>query len=140
MLGFLVFCAAAFTVTPAVAEKHLTWFQAFEACERRGLELASIHSQSEEDAIELVLGNSNNRVGNGFWVSATSLGSSFVWFTSGSELIYKNFAGGQPDNPKTEKCLELFRLTNGTWKWNSFRCGVELSYICQTKPNCCYFN
>ncbi|KAH1005385.1 hypothetical protein HUJ04_006385 [Dendroctonus ponderosae] len=54
MLGFLVFCAAAFTVTPAVAET-------FEACERRGLELASIHSQSEEDAIELVLGNSNNR-------------------------------------------------------------------------------
>ncbi|ENN75697.1 hypothetical protein YQE_07658, partial [Dendroctonus ponderosae] len=133
MLGFLVLCAAAFSVTTAAVDT-------FEACERRGLELVSIYSQTEENAIELALGNNTNGIGHGFWTAGSSLGSAFAWFTTGSALSYKNFPPGQPDNPNTEKCIELFRLANGTWKWNNYVCNAELPYICQTKPNCCYFN
>ncbi|KAH1012499.1 hypothetical protein HUJ05_011648 [Dendroctonus ponderosae] len=97
MLGFLVLCAAAFSVTTAAVD-----------------------------------------IGHGFWTAGSSLGSAFAWFTTGSALSYKNFPPGQPDNPNTEKCVELFRLANGTWRWNNYVCNAELPAAKEQNIFCTY--
>ncbi|XP_050309058.1 C-type lectin 37Db-like isoform X6 [Anthonomus grandis grandis] len=124
-----------------VGTKKVTWYQASVLCQQNGMELISINSASEENAIEAILANYSTTVGpnNGYWTSATRNGAcstEFVWFSGGKSLIYNNFGPGQPDNAgKIESCIELILENANKYSWNDLSCENKIGFICQSK--CC---
>ncbi|XP_050309061.1 C-type lectin 37Db-like isoform X8 [Anthonomus grandis grandis] len=124
-----------------VGTQKVTWYQASVLCQQNGMELISINSASEENAIEAILANYPTTVGvnNGYWTSATRNGAcstDFVWFSGGKSLIYANFAPGQPDNAgKIESCVELILENANKYSWNDLPCQNKIGFICQSK--CC---
>ncbi|ERL85076.1 hypothetical protein D910_02499 [Dendroctonus ponderosae] len=62
------------------------WKDAFVLCKQSGMELVSITSAEEQNAVADALSAYPTKQGfsNGYWTSGTRFnGNSFVWFTSG---------------------------------------------------------
>ncbi|ENN76497.1 hypothetical protein YQE_06949, partial [Dendroctonus ponderosae] len=123
-----------------VSTVRVTWTEAFVLCKQSGMELVSIKTAEEHDAIAQALSHYSTKKGvaNGYWISARRFtGNSIVWFNSGKPLIYTNFADGQPDNAgNDEECVEFFMPLEKSYKWNDINCGHKAGYICQVRNEC----
>ncbi|CAG9772135.1 unnamed protein product [Ceutorhynchus assimilis] len=100
------------------------------------MELATVESAKEEAEIEELL--KPEEPDNGFWISATRLGSCnlFVFFKTGKPVTYHQFASGQPDNAGgKEECVEIFKYNDMEMYWNDLPCDSARSkkkFICQS--------
>ncbi|XP_019761118.1 C-type lectin 37Da isoform X3 [Dendroctonus ponderosae] len=115
------------------------WKDAFVLCKQSGMELVSITSAEEQNAVADALSAYPTKQGfsNGYWTSGTRFnGNSFVWFTSGKPLVYTRFADKQPDNAgNNENCIEFFMYCENSYKWNDRDCSQKAGYICQERSD-----
>ncbi|KAH1025203.1 lectin subunit alpha-like isoform X1 [Dendroctonus ponderosae] len=119
----------------------VTWSEAYVLCQQNGMNLVSIKSAEEQDALAKALsfygspGDSHNR----YWTAGRRFGrNSFVWFTDGEPLVYNNFAHGEPNNLKgAEGCIEFVNYSKKTSKWNDIACSKKAGYVCQVRNVLC---
>ena len=73
--------------------EELSWEDASTSCQSHGWELASIHSQDENDEVYSLI---NNRAA---WIGLNDIDSENNWiWTDGSNVDYKNWDNEQPDD------------------------------------------
>ena len=106
----------------------LSWSDANAACQAAGLQLASVHSASENDALL------TEAAGNRVWIGGTDTASegTWKWSSTGTPLSYTNWYSGQPDNSKGDQhCLTFNHGNPG--EWDDEQCSREYRYVCQRR-------
>ncbi|KAK0049194.1 C-type lectin lectoxin-Lio3 [Biomphalaria pfeifferi] len=117
-------------------DNEVYWKQAREKCWSLGGEMLSIENEDTMNFIKQKL--NSPELGwqrNGVWLGAQNRLKSWKW-TNGRELIYTNWAPGEPSRwlgvMSVEDCV-LMRQKEG-WKWSDNVCGslkFHYNYICQ---------
>jgi len=105
-----------------------TWHDALSACSERGLHLASVHSQLEQD---FIWGLS---YGKHLWIGVNDLASegNFVW-SDGSAVDYTNWRSGQPDGDDSWNCGHMESGYDG--EWADYTCSNTYGVVCRGVPN-----
>ncbi|XP_031622637.1 collectin-10-like isoform X2 [Contarinia nasturtii] len=106
------------------------WYMASKFCRSRGMDLAQIGSEDEQQAIE-------NACSERLWIGGTDMGdkqSNYFWTANGCDFKdgFTNWDSHEPNNgypypSGREHCTEINR--NG--KWNDQDCLVEIYFVCQ---------
>ncbi|XP_005387016.1 PREDICTED: macrophage mannose receptor 1 [Chinchilla lanigera] len=107
-----------------------TWFESRDFCRALGGELAAIKNKDELQAIWRLI-TSTRSYHETFWLGLTYGGSSegFTW-SSGSPVIYENWAYGEPNNyNNVEYCGEM--KGDPSMNWNDINCEHLNNWICQ---------
>lgn len=104
--------------------KPMTWHQARDHCEQLGGHLAIVTSKEESDFVARLAS------GNDAWLGATDAHKEGDWrWLDGTELLYKHWQDGQPDDWQNEDCLEIRNVYGN--KWND-RTGEALHwFVCE---------
>ena len=85
--------------------------EAREACRALGGDLASIHSEAENEEAFALTGGVSARIG----LTDAAVEGTFVW-EDGTPLDYVNWASGQPNNNGNEDCATFGpSATQGMW-------------------------
>ncbi|XP_062425038.1 macrophage mannose receptor 1-like [Rhea pennata] len=111
-------------------DKMQTWFGARDFCRAIGGDLASIHSEEEQN---LISGLDRDYLRSSYWMGLNALDSDggFVW-SDGSPVNFEKWAGGEPNNyDGNEKCGVFYGYNN--MKWNDLFCEHMQDYVCQIK-------
>ena len=122
-----------------LAEKSFTyydgpksWEDARNECQSRGGNLATIHSQAENDAAhDSLCGSKRAYIG----LHDRSVEGAFEW-VDGSDFNFANWAPGEPNSyGGTEEDCVGFHVYGGE-QWNDFSCsgydgGDSIGYVCQ---------
>ena len=109
--------------------KELSWSGANAACLAKGLQLASVHSASENKLLVAAA------AGNTVWIGGTHADLEDTWrySSTGTPLLYKNWHSGEPNNAGgNEHCLQLAPIWSG--KWNDAPCTQQRKYVCENAP------
>merc|ERR1712215_74176 len=103
-----------------------TWRESKMNCEDLDGNLASIHSEKENEFLHHLAGEAFT------WVGGNDIKSenSWVW-SDGTSINYKNWAEGEPNNFGEEDCLDINHHDYGLW--NDDQCDYHLQAICK-KP------
>ena len=123
----------------------MSWTDAREHCNLQNAELASIHSQEENEFV-LQLGRENYYNGNHTEVNGmewTWLGGSdskteglYLW-TDQSPWTYINWRKKEPnDNDGTQDCIMMRTpkdSTDPSGTWSVYRCNYNSTFICKLK-------
>ncbi|XP_061179353.1 macrophage mannose receptor 1-like [Saccostrea echinata] len=116
----------------------LTWFDARSTCNQMGAELASIHSQDEDNMLVGQYTRTKRTVD--YWIGLNDIeyNSKYVW-TDGSLLDFVSWSPHEPnDYGGGENCVTMPYWTGG--KWNDDNCNMKKNFICKrpvtgsTKP------
>ncbi|KAF4528538.1 hypothetical protein B566_EDAN017065, partial [Ephemera danica] len=107
-------------------DAKITWFDALIFCRKHGMDLVSIQSQEEQDAVNghlVQLGINGSYV----FTSGNKIGPicPYTW-VDGSPLSYKYWESGQPSQASTENCLILLRN-----KWYDLTCSGMGYFVCE---------
>ncbi|XP_065344655.1 C-type lectin domain family 4 member K-like isoform X2 [Cloeon dipterum] len=111
-----------------VSTEKLNWYLARKFCISNGMQLASIESKAESEALTPVL----LQAGGFFWLSGTDLGSEgkFYWDNGTGKDVkdFTNWVGTQPDNHQgNEHCLH----EKPGIGWNDYPCENQEKFICE---------
>ncbi|CAB3364841.1 Hypothetical predicted protein [Cloeon dipterum] len=113
-----------------VSTQRLSWHLAGKFCKLNGMELASIETEAENNALFAITRNDTGS----FWISGTDSGSEgkFYWAGTGKDVEdFTNFVDGEPNNDKgNENCLELFTHESVLY-WNDNFCEDQNQFICE---------
>ncbi|XP_071951100.1 macrophage mannose receptor 1-like [Antedon mediterranea] len=112
---------------------RLSWEEALDVCRNMGSELASFHSNQEEEWVKSSVKTEYNMTGN-FWIGLNDRDAEerYEW-SDDSPVDYLPWAIGQPNNDDhTENCVEMIydKNTNG---WADNDCSVKRNWICKMK-------
>ncbi|XP_059484498.1 C-type lectin 37Da-like [Neocloeon triangulifer] len=110
--------------------KLANWFEAARACKEYGMELVSIETKEENDALLKVIGIEN------FWISGVDLGSEghFYWASTGKEIgPFTYFLKDQPDNMGGDENFLHFWSRGKTepFMWNDSKYTWKMRFICE---------
>jgi len=131
--------------------KQLTWDEAMSSCQAMGANLATVTSQSQQEAImrftNRLTANSHKQCRNQVWLGGQTerpdiCGTPFMWKTNKGPMTlitYNNWSAGNPSCSNTgENCLAYvsghfvdsnYESLNGVW--NDLPCEERLCYLCQ---------
>lgn len=135
-----------------------SWEAALEDCIARGGNLASIHTQEEEEFLALYSKGTTKWIGlrsnpieggeqniciadwtrlNGSQIknkpkNNSSLIAGYSW-SDGTPLSHTNWGDGEPNNHEgREDCVEMVSNANGTYSlWNDLNCDAHQDWICK---------
>ncbi|CAG9767242.1 unnamed protein product [Ceutorhynchus assimilis] len=127
-----------------VSLEPVNWYQALINCKNAGMELASIHSEQEQNDLDKFL--RTNGYDKGYWLAGTKEGNGqFYWATTGTKMIYTKWLDGQPDDAKFDTnfyegehcvCWGFPSYRPEPIGWNDMTCFNNISYICQRFEYC----
>ncbi|XP_023933600.1 perlucin-like [Lingula anatina] len=109
-----------------------SWDAARRECRTLGADLVAIETYAEDNFIyNQILSMSASSQLLGYWTSGLMVHRGrWEWqSTSRSIISYTRWYPGQPDNPVTQHCLNLF--TKFSYYWDDFYCYGELGFICE---------
>jgi len=104
-----------------------TWTAAQSACAERGMQLASVHSQAEQDFIWGL--NSKNMW---FGLNDHTDDGNFIW-SDGTAVDYTNWDSSQPDGGTAHNCVFISWYYQG--EWADWACDVLMGVVCRGVPN-----
>nr|XP_019931078.2 C-type lectin 37Da-like [Aedes albopictus] len=116
------------------------WFKASEVCHWIGMQLVTIASRDENNAVARFVQKSDkfNEKASSFWIGGNDLAEegTFSWMPNGRLVRYANWSPGEPNNNNgTEHCMQLVyepRLGQ-RWTWNDNECRtLSLYFICES--------
>ena len=94
----------------ALYENKTYYDQAQSLADKMGGHLATITSESENNAVVSLMGNASQ---NGYWLDGTRSGDSWKW-TTGESYSYSNWESGEPNNADgVENYMEIYK--SGYW-------------------------
>ncbi|XP_054161653.1 lymphocyte antigen 75-like [Oppia nitens] len=106
----------------------MDWPEASKHCrQRRGGRLVSVHSRHESELLRPFV----QRYDRELWIGLTLSPSNLSQWEDGRLVTgFSNWAPGEPNNPKLDRCVEL-RAQD--MMWNNVQCESKLSaFVCQT--------
>uniref|UniRef100_A0A1B6LLQ9 C-type lectin domain-containing protein n=1 Tax=Graphocephala atropunctata TaxID=36148 RepID=A0A1B6LLQ9_9HEMI len=108
------------------------WFRASQYCRYRGMRLATINSQIEEDDLEKTVERLGFEMGP-VWTSGTDNAGErkFFWMSTGGPLTYSNWQLGEPNGNISENCISLREYHGEGYKWNNEACSLEYYFACE---------
>jgi len=103
-----------------------SWKAAKCECEERGMQLASVHSQEEQD---FVYGLAK---GHYLWLGINDQAEegNFIW-PDGTAVDYTNWLWGAPEGK--EDCVNISPWTG---KWREDRCKERIGFVCRSEQKC----
>uniref|UniRef100_A0A8C8RLT3 Mannose receptor C-type 1 n=1 Tax=Pelusios castaneus TaxID=367368 RepID=A0A8C8RLT3_9SAUR len=107
-----------------------TWFDARDFCRAIGGDLATVHSEEEQNVIKKL---DKTYPYTSLWMGINALepDRGFTW-SDGSPVNYENWADGEPNNYEgNEKCGVFDGYTD--MQWNDLFCETLCDWICQIK-------
>jgi len=117
----------------SVSTDKYSFLEAEDYCKNQSMQLASIHSEAEQNFIK-------ERLSEKVWIGLAErpqLGQMLYEWLDGTPLDYQNWYPGQPDHTNNkEYCVEL---RPNTYRWNDCDCSLERSAVCKGKamePQC----
>ncbi|EAT48403.1 AAEL000543-PA [Aedes aegypti] len=121
------------------------WFKASEFCSSIGMQLVTITSRDENDAVARFVQGSDkfSDVASSFWIGGNDLAEegTFSWMPNGRLVRYANWSPGEPNNTEDkEHCMQLVYIPRfeQRWTWNDNECRTNHMYfICESKPRDC---
>ncbi|XP_065344308.1 uncharacterized protein LOC135942224 [Cloeon dipterum] len=122
----------------------MTWADAMTECCKYGMKLLSVESYDELTCLAAMNKVLLKDTTSFYWTSGTSNGFNceFTYGFCGSKtLLYQNFSNwspGMPDNPLTERCLDMkmtFDLTQAFF--NDEGCTTSRYFICEGEQKDC---
>ncbi|CAB3388907.1 Hypothetical predicted protein [Cloeon dipterum] len=119
-----------------ISKEKMSWHLASTFCKSNGMELASIETEAENNAILGVIGNENPK--ESYWLSGSDYGSegTFYWTGTGLKISgFTYFERRQPDNyGGNEHCLQFWSASS-TLAWNDHHCHLKFRFICEVIEN-----
>uniref|UniRef100_A0A914EHK0 C-type LECtin n=1 Tax=Acrobeloides nanus TaxID=290746 RepID=A0A914EHK0_9BILA len=122
----------------------VNWTTAEYVCEMVGTNLVSIHSQTENNFVATLSGNTDIFIGlNHLSGQGTSPNCTFSW-TDDSPVDFLYWYPGEPINagvtscvdPNGEQCVEIWNSkSNG--QWNDINCRLARGFVCQYSVPMC---
>ncbi|KAF4528535.1 hypothetical protein B566_EDAN017062, partial [Ephemera danica] len=108
---------------------NMTWFDALTFCRKNGMDLVSIGSQEEQDAIDAELARLNI-LGNWVFTSGNKIGPicPYTW-VDGSPMTFLNWGPGEPSWATAENC----QMTTNK-KWHDIGCTYVTYFVCEQLP------
>jgi len=108
-------------------EKY-SWKAALSDCAERGMQLASVRSQEEQDFIWGLA------KGHYLWFGINDQleEGDFIW-SDGTAVDYTNWKSGEPDG--TGDCTYMSMWSEG--KWRDSMCEGRFGYVCRSVPDKC---
>ncbi|XP_061852165.1 macrophage mannose receptor 1-like isoform X2 [Colius striatus] len=122
--------SSCFKIFQGGREKMQTWFGARDFCRAIGGDLASVHSEEEQN---LIANLKRDYFHFSYWMGLSALDSDrgFVW-SDGSPVNFEKWANGEPNNyDGNEKCGVFNGY--GNMNWNDLFCDYMQDYVCQIK-------
>ncbi|XP_055622027.1 C-type lectin 37Da-like [Toxorhynchites rutilus septentrionalis] len=121
------------------------WFKAFEFCRSIGMQLATIRSRDENDAIARYIQDTDkyNDVSSTFWIGGSDLAEegTFSWMPTGRLVTFSNWSPGEPNNAfGSEHCTQLVYIPRfeQRWTWNDNNCtDLYIYFVCETASQDC---
>ncbi|XP_017777517.1 PREDICTED: C-type lectin 37Db-like [Nicrophorus vespilloides] len=114
-----------------------TWFKAFMACSKMGMELLSIDSDEEFDKIhEIVKDKFEYKPELSIWTSGAmkEIGQ-FGWINTGNPVNVSKWWSNTPDNNGgNEFCIHIW-FNSKLFLLNDIRCTFLSYYICQSRKD-----
>jgi len=107
-------------------------------CLLRGMQLATIASQEDQDEVTLLLDEFSFTPRERAWVGATDIvdEGAFVW-TDGSALSFEHWAQGEANNNgRLTDCVVLQKVSGGSLEWRDVECDSVYPSVCQTAVKC----
>ncbi|XP_065170199.1 lectin subunit alpha-like [Atheta coriaria] len=117
---------------------QLNWHLAFQDCEARGLQMATVNDRNEHYDLKMAVIKTNT-VEDWTWVAGTDLPifRNFSWITNGRPVPFWLWYPQEPNNNGgNERCLH-YRNSLGEPKWNDLDCNRQLFYACEDKQTTC---
>jgi len=106
--------------------QNYTWSEALTACTDRGMALASVHSQQEQDFIW----GFNDEVELFIGFNDLAVEDVFVWSDS-SPVDYVNWYSGQPNQGTSANCTVMY---HGEGQWGDAPCTLSYGFVCRALP------
>ncbi|KAH8319832.1 hypothetical protein KR074_007338 [Drosophila pseudoananassae] len=115
----------------------VNWFQAQATCASYGYTLVSLNMEQDQRALRTFLftfaRNQQDLLYDPLWTSGTDLpnANSWVWFSNGRALNYRNFQNGLPGySSDNRNCLAIDGIS-GTWI--NANCRDQRYFICEKR-------
>ena len=107
--------------------QYLSWSDANAACLAAGLQLASVHSASENALLLTAVG------WNTAWIGGTDAASegTWKWSSTGTPLTYTNWYSGPNNLGGNEDCLQFNYGSLG--RWNDYNCAMQWKFVCERR-------
>ncbi|KAK4291940.1 hypothetical protein Pmani_035257 [Petrolisthes manimaculis] len=109
------------------AQILLTWDDAFDHCEDRGSQLASVHTYAEYKGL---LDHMNKNYAGTYWTSGASENGKWLW-TATNENMNRAWWGRNPSTAD-DQCAYFCSYTNKYWNKS---CNNKVRFICQKPQN-----
>ncbi|KAF4518118.1 hypothetical protein B566_EDAN007819 [Ephemera danica] len=116
------------------------WHEASDYCRSRGMELVTIETEAENNAlikkVNELLENEEPSFDSYFWIGLNDLGKEgeYRWTLTGTVADYTFWNPGDPNNNgldgKPEHCVDIWKISTGT-AWNDWGCTNKGRFICQ---------
>ena len=128
MFPYSEICEEGYTVAGTwcvmIVTKPANFLEAMVDCLSRGENLATVHSQEENDIIQKLAGYKNVWIGLADFLDE----GEFSWVGDPGNSRFLNWLDGQPDNhAENEHCAHM--MSDG--QWNDAPCKTEFQYVCQ---------
>lgn len=113
------------------------WTEAYFKCQDIGGNLVAIESQEEQQTLENIIKNDNEKsVKSGWWIGGSDLVQEGDWQWMSNSPRYIDYSNWYPGEPNTvvnpENCLMMYNLWG--YKWADRFCCDKFNYICESKP------
>ena len=132
MLDNYLGCKGGFCFGVFTPDRAINWPTARSNCRSWGGDLASIRSMGEEDFIQSLGDSSYGSCWIGHHDRYNEAGNNATLFVSvgGSQSLYRNFYGNEPNNSNGgEDCVKMRDWNGGGWSDTSCSSGLSC-YIC----------
>ncbi|KAF4518117.1 hypothetical protein B566_EDAN007818 [Ephemera danica] len=139
--GTVCSAASKANVLNGLSEKNnvKSWHEASDYCKSRGMDLATIESEAENNAlvqkVNELLENEEASYESHFWIGLNDLAKEgeFHWASTGTVADYSFWHPGEPNNvnnDKSENCVHIWKTTERT-AWNDMNCDHKGRFICE---------
>ncbi|KAH8253642.1 hypothetical protein KR032_006336 [Drosophila birchii] len=116
---------------------QVNWFQAQSTCAAFGYTLVSITSEQDQRSLSsflfTVARDQQELLRDPLWTSGTDLATtdSWVWFSKGRAINYRNFQNGLPGySSENRHCLAINGITG---LWVNEECGQQRYFVCEKR-------
>ncbi|XP_029732228.1 perlucin-like [Aedes albopictus] len=117
----------------------LNWIGAVQYCNRIGMRLAVVNSESKNLAVleAIHAANEDGIDLSNAWIGASDISKegTFVWLATGRPVNYTNWSENNPNNDEgTENCVEIAYqpYTQFKWRWNDNKCDAVNNFVCES--------
>ncbi|XP_068728831.1 perlucin-like protein [Montipora capricornis] len=109
----------------------LEWSAARRNCQKLGGDLAKITTNAENQFIFNLVSNQATTTSWGAWLGLhRKADNKFYWADDTPLTGYTPWGRGEPNNPTTERCGNMFGPTNGRkGKWNDLPCQLDKKVV-----------